>query len=291
MMKLDRLGWAAGLSFRAYGLTIGVRTNTASILDRLVPHLPYGWEEAGVETVDHLYSMLVGHTTEHATPRVVRRVGPAGKRRRFNLLYDGITLGIRTLDVEELLERFESSVRLKVAENAKRKVFVHAGVVGWRGRAIVVPGRSFSGNTSLVAALVRAGATYLSDEYAVFDRRGRVFPYLKPLSLRLGDDGKQTHVPVEEIGGVATDVAMPVGHVIATQYADGATWKPRELSEGEAVLAMLAHTVPARRDPATVLEVLDRVARRAVALKGARGDADEAAARILARIDTERSWR
>lgn len=284
MIKLDRLGWAAGLSFRAYGLTIGVRTNNAAILDRLIPHLPYGWEVNDVETVDHIFSMLVGHTSEHATP-AVRRVGPTGKRRRFHLLYDGILLAIRTLDVEELLERFESSVRLKVAENAKRKVFVHAGVVGWRGRAIVVPGRSYSGKTSLVAALVRAGATYLSDEYAVFDRRGRVFPYLKPLSLRLGDDEKQTHVPVEDLGGVASTDPIPVGHVIATQFVEGATWKPRVLTDGEAVLAMLAHTVPARRDPETVLDVLQKISSRSIVLKGKRGDADATAAAILARID------
>lgn len=286
MMKLDRLGWAAGFSFRAYGLTIGVRTNNAAILDRLIPHLPYGWAPSDSSKVDILFSMLVGHKSEHATPAApVRRVGPAGKRRRFNLLYDGILLASRTLDLDELLERFEASVRLRVAENAKGRVFVHAGVVGWRGRAIVIPGRSFSGKTSLVAALVRAGATYLSDEYAVLDRRGRVFPYLKPLSLRLGVDETQTHVPVEELGGTAGTVPLPVGHVVATHYIEGATWKPRVLTEGEAVLAMFAHTVPARRDPQTVLDVLHRVAVRAAALKGKRGDADAAAAAILARID------
>ena len=286
MMKLDRLGWAAGLSFRAYGLTIGVRTNTAAILDRLIPHLPYGWEPSDSSKVDILFSMLVGHSTEHATPaKPVRRVGPAGKRRRFNLLYDGILLASRTLDQDELLERFESAIRLRVAENAKGKVFVHAGVVGWRGRAIVIPGRSFSGKTSLVAALVRAGATYLSDEYAVFDRRGRVFPYLKPLSMRLGDDETQTHVPVEELGGTAATEPLPVGHVVATHFVEGGTWKPRLLSEGEAVLALLAHTVPARRDPATVLDVLQRVAARSRTLKGKRGDADVTAEAILTRID------
>lgn len=286
MVKLDRLGWAAGLSFRAYGLTIGVRTNTATILDRLVPHLPYGWEPSDSPRVDILFSMLVGHTSEHATPTTpVRRVGPAGKRRRFNLLYDGILLASRTLDLDELLERFESSVRLRVAENAKGRVFVHAGVVGWKGRAIVIPGRSFTGKTSLVAALVRAGATYLSDEYAVLDRRGRVFPYVKPLSLRLGDDETQTHVSVEDLGGTAATGPLPVGHVIATQFVDGATWKPRVLSDGEAVLAMLAHTVPARRDPETVLDVLQRVAAKSTVVKGKRGDADATAAAILSRID------
>lgn len=274
------------MSFRAYGLTIGVRTNNGSILDRLVPHLPYGWEPSDSETVEHLFSLLVGHSSEHATaPRAVRRVGPAGKRRRYHLLYDGILLATRTLEIDELLDRFESSIRLKVAENAKKKVFVHAGVVGWRGRAIVIPGRSFAGKTSLVAALVRAGATYLSDEYAVLDRRGRVFPYLKPLSLRMGDDETQTHVPVEELGGMAATDPLPVGHVVATHFVDGATWKPRVLTDGEAVLAMLAHTVPARRDPEAVLDVLHRVSARSTVLKGKRGDADATAAAILARID------
>ena len=43
-------------------------------------------------------------------------------------------------------------------------------IVTWgRGRAIVIPGRTFSGKSTLVAELVRAGATYYSDEYAVED--------------------------------------------------------------------------------------------------------------------------
>lgn len=284
MAKLDRLGWAAGFSFKAYGLTIGVRTNTEAIIDQLSWHLPYGWEPSDSPTADHIFSMLVGHTAEHAVGPE-RRVDPAGRRRRFHLLYDGILLHTRTLDLDDLLERFESAVRMRVAEHARGKVFVHAGVVGWRGRAILIPGRSFSGKTSLVAALVRSGATYLSDEYAVLDRRGRVFPYLKPLSMRLGDDEKQTHVPVEEIGGQAATEPLPVGHVVTTHFVDGATWKPRVLRSGEAVLAMLAHTVPARRDPQAVLDVLHRVASKATVLKGKRGDADETAASLLARID------
>jgi hypothetical protein len=33
---------------------------------------------------------------------------------------------------------------------------------------------SYSGKTTLVSELIRAGATYYSDEYAVIDERGRV---------------------------------------------------------------------------------------------------------------------
>ncbi|MBK6427815.1 MAG: hypothetical protein IPF82_16960 [Blastocatellia bacterium] len=48
---------------------------------------------------------------------------------------------------------------------------------------------------------------------------------------------------------------------------------------------MFAHTVPARRDPATVLDVLRRVAARSTVFKGRRGDADITAAAVLARVD------
>ena len=64
-----------------------------------------------------------------------------------------------------------------VANYAPDRVFVHAGVVAWRGRALVLPGTSFAGKTTLVAELVRAGAIYYSDEYAVLDEQGRVHPY------------------------------------------------------------------------------------------------------------------
>ena len=53
----------------------------------------------------------------------------------------------------------------------------HAGVVGWRGRAIVIPGRSHAGKSTLVAELVRRGAVYYCDEFAVLHETGRVHPY------------------------------------------------------------------------------------------------------------------
>jgi len=83
-----------------------------------------------------------------------------------------------------VFEAFETDLQLYVAEMAPRRLFVHAGVVGWRGQAIIIPGRTFTGKTTLVAALVKAGATYYSDEYAVLDVRGRVHPYARPLGIR-----------------------------------------------------------------------------------------------------------
>src|ERR671929_229610 len=87
----------------------------------------------------------------------------------------------------------------------------HAGVVGWQGRAILIPGRSFSGKSTLVAALVRAGATYYSDEFAVLDERGRVHPFPKKLSMRLEGSARPRFAPVEELGGRRGTTPLRVG--------------------------------------------------------------------------------
>src|SRR5262249_38753244 len=131
-------------------------------------------------------------------------------------------------------------VQLYVAERSPRRVFVHAGVVGWRGRAIVIPGRSFSGKTTLTAALVKAGFTYYSDEYAALDSAGRVHPYARLLGIREhGQFERATRYTVESLGGKRGARPLPVALVIVSQYKPVAQWRPRRLSAGEGALAML----------------------------------------------------
>ena len=77
-----------------------------------------------------------------------------------------------------------------VAEFSTPHLMMHAGVVAWKGKAIVLPGTSHAGKTTLVTALVEAGATYYSDEYAVLDAKGHVSPYARRLSLRDGPFGE-----------------------------------------------------------------------------------------------------
>src|SRR4051795_2847365 len=40
---------------------------------------------------------------------------------------------------------------VRIPDRSPRRVFIHAGVVGWNGGAILIPGASFSGKTRLVA--------------------------------------------------------------------------------------------------------------------------------------------
>ena len=273
MEKLDRLGWAAGLAFTAYGRRIGVRVNRPEALDQVVQRLPFGWRPAPSPLVDRLYSILVG------TPN------PSETIRRLNLVYAGSAPLARTRDLGDALEAFESHLHLSVAAEARGRLFVHAGVVGWRGRAILIPGRTLTGKSRLVAALVRAGATYYSDEYAVLDAAARVHPYARSLSIRENGGGRALRVPVETLGGAAGTRPLPVGMVLVTRYRPGARWRPIRLSPGQATLALLAETPAARTRPAAALRGLRRVADRAVTLKGVRGEADESAALILQACD------
>ena len=189
----------------------------------------------------------------------------------YRLYRDGRRL-FSCSDKRELLERLGSIVSLYVAEASISRTFVHAGVVGWGRSAILIPGRSFSGKTSLVAALVRAGGTYYSDEFALLDRRGVVYPYARPLQVRENGSYRQTRRAVEEIGGVAGRRPLPVGLVIVSRYKPGARWRPRQLSPGIGLLKILDNTVSARRSPAIALSTLKQLATDAVIVKGVRGE-------------------
>jgi hypothetical protein len=273
MQKIDRLGWADGICFTSYGLRIGIRVNESELLARLPDHLPPGWKPANSPVVDRLYSLRAATT------------GRSTAVRNFNLLYAGAARLVRTRELEDVFEPLESDLQMFVAEWARRRIFVHAGVVGWRGQAIVIPGTSYSGKSTLVAALVRAGATYYSDEYAVFDAQGRVHPYARKLSLRSEEPGSPERCEPETLGGRRGARPLPVGLVALSLYKAGARWRPRRLSPGQAALALLGNTVPARHRPDAVFAALHPSVTHAVALRGRRGEADETAAALLRTLD------
>jgi hypothetical protein len=264
MDKVDRPRWAEAITFISYGVRVGVRVNKQGYIDELAKHFPPGWKPSPSPVVERMYSIKIGG----------RRAG-ATDGRLHQVYADAETIA-RVADLRDAIDAFESDLQLYVAEQSPRRVFVHAGVVGWRGKAIVIPGRSFSGKTSLVAALVKAGATYYSDEYAVLDERGRVHHYARPLSIRdIGPHEKPNKYPVETLGGRRGAKPLPVGLILVSKYKPGAQWRPRKLTAGEGALCLLANTVSARRQPENALATLREVVARAPVLKGSRGEASQ----------------
>ncbi|HEX3085147.1 MAG TPA: hypothetical protein VHP99_11525 [Pyrinomonadaceae bacterium] len=263
MAKLDRLVWADGMSFTAYGVHVGLRVNDKALLKQLIPRLPPGARPSQVRTTNHLYSMT-GFVNESK-----------GRVTRLNLGYWNLFRFARTRSFDDLLEQFESHLQLTVAEYAPGRVFVHAGVVGWKGKAILIPGSSFSGKSSLVAELLRAGATYYSDEYAVIDASGRVHPYPRELRIRSTESVWPKRIKATEFGSQIGAKPLPVGVVVSTRFQDGAHFRPRKLSPGKTVLELLANTVSARSQPEMALSYLTKSVTPATAFKGVRGEATD----------------
>jgi hypothetical protein len=220
--------------------------------------------------VDDLYSLVVGAG------------GQGVIRRRYNLLYVGVARLARSFELDDVLNALEVDIQYTVANGARRKVFFHAGVVGWHGRALVMLGASAPDTTRLVAALTRAGATYYAHRYAVLDAHGRVHPFPTALqSAGAHDDSAGAH-SMEMPGNRVGHETLPVGAIVLFAHTFGAHWRPRALTRGQAVLALLAHAVSAAQRPAFALRVADAaVARAHAVLSGALGDASEVVTALL----------
>jgi hypothetical protein len=277
--NLNKLRWVEGFAFASHGVRLGVRVSDPALLPMLRDRLPQSATPSEARVVDRYFSLILGGSP------------PGSRVRRYHLLYVDHALFSRSLDLDDVLARFESAARLSVAELAPRRVFVHAGVVGWKGRAILVPGRTFTGKTSLVAELVKAGATYYSDEFAVLDGRGRVHAFPQPLGVREHGSDRQRNVPVEELGGRAGSKPLPVGLVVLSEYRPGARWRPRTLSDGLGALALLSNAVGARRRPGPTLAALERVVASAPVVKTKRGEAVAVAPQILHAVEALRDRR
>lgn len=250
-------------------MRFGLRTNDPEALRRALPYLPLGWQPATIGEVDVLYSLYVALPGLDADYR----------------LYEGGTLLASVPTLDGLLPLLAHHAELTTACLARDCLFVHAGVVGWHGQAILIPGRSLTGKTTLVKALVEAGATYYSDEYALLDHAGLVHPYPRPLSVRPDGDGGGQPVPVEGLGGQVGSVPLPVALVVVTHYQAGARWRPAVLTPGSTLLALMDNTVAAQGNPGHSMPILRQVALHARALRGKRGEAAATARALLRRLD------
>jgi hypothetical protein len=256
-------------SFRSYGTTVRLEASDANLLAALrntLPPFAQATDEAGREDL-RLF---------------VRTPGPC----RCGLTHLTASLfrdrAFESAGSTDALVRLAGRIaKFSVAERADDRVFVHAGVVAWEGRVVVIPGRSMSGKTTLVRALVEAGAAYYSDEYAVIDQCGLIHPYPQPLGVRGPGAAIQQAIPIERLGYVAGTDPLRLAAVIVTAYVAGAPWNPAPLTRARAILELSQHAVPIARNPARVFDCLGAAIESAASFATARGEATPAARAIL----------
>jgi hypothetical protein len=270
------------ISFQSFGVKIGVRAESNDLVLEIKNELsninPNGFEIIDDSAVEHLFEIKSKNPSK------------TKKNKSLEIFKDGELL-ILLESEENLLAYLQSQIRLTVAEYAESKVFLHAGAVGWKGQAILLPARSFSGKSSLVAELVKKGASYYSDDFAVLDKDGLLHPFHRQISLR-GYENKyrQVDFSVESLGGKVGSRPIPIGIVLITKYKEGnknpEIWKPKILSGGRGIMEILSHTIPIRYNPKFSLEVLNKVSKRAIICKSLRGDSPEFASLLLNFFET-----
>jgi hypothetical protein len=252
-----------------YGVGIGLRVANPDHLAPLLAHMPHGAEPAPPGRVDRMYSVSISHEGEPS----------------YHLSTDARRRPQRFDDFERLARAFAADARHFVALHAQHRVFIHAGVVALGDQAILIPGRTLTGKTTLVAEILRVGASYYSDEYAVLDEAGWVHPFAKPLSIRTSVDQPQTLVDVATLGAPSGVVPLRVGAVLSTWYVAGASWRPQPLSAGHAALCLLDNAVAARSRFAEVCRVIvAALDGRLRGWQGMRGDAGQVARWIVAEL-------
>ncbi len=79
----------------------------------------------------------------------------------------------------------ESAINFCIGTGVMRALLIHAAVVERDGRAVVMPGYTGSGKSTLTAALISKGWRLLSDEVAIIDLKdGSLLPYPRAISLK-----------------------------------------------------------------------------------------------------------
>ena len=185
----------------------------------------------------------------------------------------------------ELPHRIQALAHITVAQRAPGLIFVHAGVLELPGGGLVLlPGYSHSGKSSLTAELLKLGARYFSDEYAVVDSKGAVWPFPRRLQSRR-EDRRYT---LQELGWEDRDElqSQRATLVVSTTYEPGSQFEPQMLSPAQTVLELLTHTVAAKSRPTESIACFQALLRTATCWRGPRGEADVAAQKLLQLANT-----
>jgi hypothetical protein len=255
-------------TFESFGVRIKIDGNTQEMIDE--------GERTARSSLLNLLRPLDGKATDQLFE--IRR-----NKSSFALYHNGEGIG-SCRGRKKFFKFFDSVLRIAVGVNAVDRVFVHAGAVGWKGNAIVLPAESYKGKSTLVAELVRQGAEYYSDDFAIFDKDGLLHPFPRVISMRT-DDFNLYDLTVESLGGIAASKPLPVGMILFTHYEPGKKWKPFVMSPGQGALEMIPFALPFQRDPEFSLRVLNSIASRAIIASSPRGAAKEFAQVLLNFVD------
>lgn len=179
-----------------------------------------------------------------------------------------------------VLQEVITDLQVMVARKIKDRVFIHAAVVALDGKAIILPGKSGVGKSTIASALIRSGAHYLSDEFALIDPLGMVHPYARNLAIKSPDFGVKRLSP-EALGGVTFQGAAAPAAIVFSHYNPKGDNVLKTLSRSELILTILPHCLGIRSQVSETLSSLEALSKRAKGYFVERNEADEFARKLL----------
>ena len=197
----------------------------------------------------------------------------------FRLLKDGEVVASASQAIG-LVPHLIHAVDEAVVQRLRTLRAVHAGTVVLGGKALLLPGATHSGKSSIVAELLRLGATYFSDEYALIDPDGLAHPYPRPLLLR-NASLEQSPALAGECNAQVGDAPAPVGWILLLEYQAGCSWRLTPVPQSLSLVALLQNTPHALADSPELIEMFQRAVAGATCYAGRRAEAADAAAEII----------
>jgi hypothetical protein len=137
----------------------------------------------------------------------------------------------------------------------------------------------------LVAELVRAGAEYYSDDFALFNSDGLLYPFHRHLAMRRRDNFDPYSLTVEDLEGKYGYEPIPAGLVLFTEYVKGSRFRPQRMTAGEGVLELVQYALSMRQRSEFAFRVLNNIASRAIIISSRRGTAETFAKTLLNFVD------
>lgn len=256
----------AAISVTAWGATAQLLAPDRETLERVLAALPPAVRVGG----------------EGRAARTLELVDDGGSGPR--LVVDGRKLA-RFDNLEDTIAVLSSSIETLASTHSDTHAFLHAGAVEVGGRAVMLPGRSHAGKTTLVRALLERGARYLSDDLVPIDAGLRAHPLARPLMVRAARGAATEPVPPERVGSRAALAALEIAAVFCVRFDPAEPGlRLEEKTDAASFAALLAHAPGAQIRPDVIVPILAGIARRTPVFVGARGEAGAAADALLARL-------